>query len=217
MVKVPPLLNVNPFKINEVAATVNAVEPKLRVLKQLLVLNVATAVPLPVSVRLGALSEATVAVLPTAYVLVMAASAVKPPAPVQVKPVAVVMFNAVWPAVVFTNAMLPEPNAMARVVELLELNAPVVNVNPARANVPLPNDVVAVTDVLSAPARVVVPEELLRVNAAIVLPFGVTVPVPRMLAVNPVKVPPLLNVNPSKFNEVVPSVNAVEPKLTVSK
>ena len=186
MVKVPPLLNVKLFKTNEVAATVNAVEPKSRVLKQLLVVNVATAVPLPVSVRLGALLEATPAVLPTEYVLVMAASAVKPPAPVQVNPVAVATFSTVVAAVVCTNAMLPEPNATLRVVEPLELNIPVVNVNPARANVPLPNDVVPVTAVLSAPARVVVPEELLRVNAAIVLPFGVTVPVPRMLAVNPV-------------------------------
>ena len=186
LVYVPPLLNVNPPNSKLVVATVNAVEPKLRVLKQLLVVNVATAVPLPVNVKLGA---SLVARLPTEYVLVMAASAVKPPVPVQVKPVAVARFSTVVPAVVCTNAMLPEPNATLRGLKLpspVALNWPVVNVNPARSNVPLVNVVVAVTAVLSAPAKVVVPEELVRVNAAIVLPFGVIVPVPRMLAVNPV-------------------------------
>ena len=93
------------------------------------------------------------------------------------------MFSTVVAAVGCTNAMLPDPNAILRVVELLALNMPVVSVNPARASVPLLNVVVAVTAVLSAPAKVVVPEELLMVNAAIVLPFGVTVPVPTMVAV----------------------------------
>ena len=75
----PLALNVKLFKFNEVVANVNAVVPKLTVLNPLLVVSVATAVPLPVSVRLVSPLLLPVA---TVYVLVMAASAVKPPVPV---------------------------------------------------------------------------------------------------------------------------------------
>ena len=67
----------------------------------------------------------------------------------------------------------------------------------------------------NAAASVTVPAPLLTANAAIVLPAGVMVPVPRMVAVNPVNVPPDDNVNPFKFNAVVPGLNAVVPKLNV--
>ena len=64
----------------------------------------------------------------------------------------------------------------------------------------------------NAAANVVVPAWL-TVNAAIVLPLGVMVPVPRIVAVNPVYTPaPLDSVNALRFNEVVGSVNAVVPK-----
>lgn len=42
--------------------------------------------------------------------------------PVHVNPVAVAIDNTIVPAVVCANAMLPVPNAIERVVELLELN-----------------------------------------------------------------------------------------------
>ena len=185
----PPALNVKPFKFNEVVANVNAVVPKLTVSKILAVANVATAVPLPVSVRLGATCPTSAKLLPTQYALVMAASAVNPPEPVQENPRASLMASTPVPAVGCTNAMLPEPNATLRGIEApppVESNMPVVNVKLAKFNVPRVNVVVAVAAVLRAPARVVVPELISIVNAAIVLPFGVTVPVPRMLAVSPV-------------------------------
>jgi hypothetical protein len=53
LVNVPPVDNVSPFKFNAVAAIVNAVEPKSKVLNQLPVVSVAIDVPVPVSVRLG--------------------------------------------------------------------------------------------------------------------------------------------------------------------
>jgi len=68
---------------------------------------------------------------------------------------------------------------------------------------------------LTAPAAVVVPAVLLIVSAAICLLLLVIVPVPAIVAVNPVKVPPLLSVKLFKDNEVVPGLNAVVPKLSV--
>ena len=53
LVNVPPVDNVSPFKFNAVAAIVNAVEPKSKVLNQLAVVNVCTAVPLPVNHKFG--------------------------------------------------------------------------------------------------------------------------------------------------------------------
>ena len=76
--------------------------------------NVATAVPLPVSVRLGAL---VVEPLPNTYVLVTEASETKPPVPVRVTPTALVILSTVVPAVVCANIILPVPNAMERAVE----------------------------------------------------------------------------------------------------
>ena len=116
--------------------------------------NVGETAPLMID-RLGALA-AEPPVVPNVYVLVVAASAVKPPVPVQVKLVAVAMFSTVVAETPLFNTMLPDPNAILRVVELLELNMGVVNVNPARSRVPLFNVVVPL--VLSAAAKVVVPE-----------------------------------------------------------
>ena len=131
--------------------------------------------------------------------------------PVQVKPVAVCIVKLAKFAVVVTIVILPEPKLMLRVLELFELNIPVVNVNPAKSNVPEVNVVVAVTTVDNAPANVVVPEWLI-VNAAIDLPFGVIVPVPTIVAVKLVNTPPVDNVKLLRFNVVPASVNAVVPK-----
>ena len=116
---------------------------------------------------------------------------------------------------VVANTILPEPNAILRVLELLEINVPVVNVYPARSNVPEVNVVATVAVVnVTAPANVVVPV-LLIVSVGIGLPLGVNVPVPPKIAVNPVYAPPELNVKLPKVNDVVPGSNAVVPKSTL--
>ena len=71
----PPLDNVNPCILNDVAGTTNAVVPKFKLLNQPLPVNVCTAVPLPVKVRLGALVALPVWLrVPNVNVLVTAAS-----------------------------------------------------------------------------------------------------------------------------------------------
>ena len=135
-VYVPPLDNVRPLRFNVVVPGLNEVVPKSNVLNQLAVVSVATLAPV-VNVKFGALDVVPPAVLPKVNVLVLLiAATVKPPGPVQVKLVAVSILNTVVAAVVCVNAILPVPNAIARVLALLELNVPVVKVNPANANVP---------------------------------------------------------------------------------
>ena len=111
--------------------------------------------------------------------------------------------------------MLFVPNTTDLVVALLELKIPVVRSKPPRSRVPLVNVVVPVAINASAAPNVVVPDVLLIVNAAIVLLLLVIVPVPTMVGVRVVYVPPDDNVNPFKFNAVVPGLNAVVPKLNV--
>jgi len=67
----------------------------------------------------------------------------------------------------------------------------------------------------SAAADNVVVPALLIVNAAIVFPFGVIVPVPVIVGLNAVYVPVLDNVNPFKFSAVVPGLKEVVPKFNV--
>ena len=131
-----------------------------------------TAVPDPVNVTFGALVEEPPAVLPNVTVLVIAAEVVKPPVPVLVKPVAVAMDNTVVPAVVCARTILPAPNVIERVFELSELNIPVVNVNPANANVPAVNVYVqvAVANVNAAP-NVTVPAVCVNEGVVIVPPL----------------------------------------------
>lgn len=81
-VYVPPLDKVKMFKFSVVVANVKAVVPKFKLLNQLLLVNVATEVPLPVNVTLGAFALVPPAVLPKVYVLTTEASAVNPPVPV---------------------------------------------------------------------------------------------------------------------------------------
>ena len=80
-VNVPPLDNVkSPPMLNTVAGTAKAVVPKFKFLNQLPVVNVCTAVPLPVNDKLGALVVEP-PVVPKVYVLVTDAD-VNPPVPV---------------------------------------------------------------------------------------------------------------------------------------
>jgi hypothetical protein len=209
-----PLAKVKLFKFNDVAGTVNAVVPKLSVLNQLPELNVATDEPL-LSVKFGALVDEPL-VVPKLKVLVVLIVLVKPPVPVYVKLVASAILNTVASAVVVANTILPAPNVIERVFVLVETNVPVVKVNPANANVPEVSVVAAVAPVDNASANVVVPDVLLIVNAAIGLVLDVIVPVPTMVAVNPVNTPaPLDKVKLLKFTVVAGTVNTVLPKLNV--
>ena len=134
-VNVPPELNVRLLTFIVVVGMANAVVPKLNALNQLLVVIVCTAVPDPVSVRLGALVLEPPEV-PNEYVLVISAAAVKPPVPVQEKLVAAATAKQVVPAVVCANTILPVPNATLRAVVEDESNMPVVSVNPPISNAP---------------------------------------------------------------------------------
>lgn len=84
-VNVPPVDNVMLLTNTGAVGKANAVVPKLRLLNQLLLVTVITAVPDPVSVKLGALVLEPL-VLPNTTVRVIEASVVNPPVPVQVKP-----------------------------------------------------------------------------------------------------------------------------------
>jgi len=74
------------------------------------------------------------------------------------------------------------PNTTDRAVATEELKIPVVKSNPLRSRVPLVNVLVPVAINASASPNVVVPEVLLIVNAAMVLPLLRILPVPTMVA-----------------------------------
>jgi len=114
-VNVPPVDKVrSPDMFNVVAPSANAVDPKLRFLIKLEVVMVITATPVPVNDTLAAL-VASPAVAPMLIVLVIKASVVNPPVPVQVNPVAVAIDTTVVAATVVAKTMLFDPNATARV------------------------------------------------------------------------------------------------------
>ena len=213
VVNVPPLLNVKPLRFSEVVPGLNAVVPKLKLLNQLLEVNVAIAVPLPVNVKLGEIS-AVPPVVPNVNVLVISAAAVNPPVPVYENPVAIAIDNTVVAAVVCANTILLEPNIIARVLVLVELNIPVVKLNPPKSNVPAVNVVVLVADKVNVAANVVVIPVPLIVNPpSVALVFDVIVPVLRVAAVNPVNEPPEDNTKLITFTvAVVKLVTAVVPK-----
>ena len=129
-----------------------------------------------VTVKFGAF-EVVPPVVPKVTVAVANMFRVKPPVPVNVKPVAVAIDNTVAAAVVLVSAMFPEPNEIARVVELEELKIPVLRVKPASARVPAVNVVVFVIPAVIASASVTVPPTALTVIPAIVFPRLVKVPV----------------------------------------
>ena len=127
--------NVKLSRFNVVAATVNAVVPKSSLLNQPPVVNVCTAVPLPVNVKLGLLVVEP-PVVPKVYVLVISAAATNPPVPVQVKLVAFAMLRLTCASVVVVNIMLPDPNVIARTPVPLLPNTPVLKLKLLNANVP---------------------------------------------------------------------------------
>lgn len=171
--------------------------------------NVGTAAP-DVRNKLGALASEP-AVDPQVNVLVIDMAVVNPPVPVQVNPVMVAIDSTAVAAVVCASTIFAEPKIIERVFELLELNAPVVSVNPAKSNVPVVNVKVLVEPKVNAPVRVVVPVPL-AINPLIVLPFVVKVPSPTMSRDKLVYVPLVDNIRVLTFNEVPGSANAVVPK-----
>ena len=95
---------------------------------------------------------------------------------------------------------------------LLELTAPVVNVNPPKSNIPIVNVVVPVAVKVNADPNVVVPAEEITNAANVLLPLLIIVPVPTIVAVKLLNVPPLDNVRLLRFKLVVPGLKTVEPK-----
>ena len=119
-----------PAILNAVVPGLKLVVPKFKFLNQPAVVNVATLAPV-VNVKFTAF-DMEPPVVPYVRVLVLAISAtVNPPGPVYVNPVTVPILNTTVVAVVCVRLMLPStvlPNAIARVLVLLELNIPVLRV-----------------------------------------------------------------------------------------
>ena len=78
------------------------------------------------------------------------------------KLVALVINKLLTPAVVIANAILPVPKLILRVLLLLELNIPVVHVNPLKSIVPATSVVSAALAVVSALPNVQVPPRPLK-------------------------------------------------------
>ena len=120
---------------------------------------------------------------------------VKLPLTVNVVHVMVAIFNIV-------------PDTYVNVLEQVKLN-------DAKSIVPA---VIEKVVQLKAAGRVVVPAPLLIITGPkVVLVFGVIVPVPTIVAVNPLNVPPLESNKLFKLNTVVPGLNAVVPKFNMLK
>ena len=160
---VPPDDNVrSPAMFNVVAGRAKAVVPNDRSLNQLPVVSVTIAVPVPDTVKLGAL-VAVPPVVPNTAVLVMAASTKNLPVPVQVKPVAIAIFNTVVAAVVCDVQRIEfDPNAIDRVLVLLELKIPVPILKPLRSRVPAVNVVVPLSTIAGLSPSVSVPPARLK-------------------------------------------------------
>ena len=127
---------------------------------------------------------------------------------------AVPMFKLARASVGVARIIFPVPNAIDRVLVLLELNRPVVSVNVFSVRLPLVNVVVDAVLVVNASLNVVVPDTLLTVNELIVLPLLRMLPVPTVISVSPVNVPPDDNVKlPAMFNVVAGKAKAVDPKV----
>ena len=126
---------------------------------------------------------------------------------------AVAMANTIWAAVVCVRLMLFDPNAMARVLVLLELKIPVVRSLPLRSRVPAVSVVVAVAISDWLPPRVSVPPEMLTPKPPnCLLNCGVQVCVLVNVGVRPVYVPPEARVNVLTNMDVVAGVDVVLPK-----
>ena len=158
-VYVPPVANVNVLTNTEVEFTVEVVPVKFSALNQLLVVMLPIAAPLVIA-KFGAL-VAEPAVDPKLNVLATVRLDTKPPAPVNVKLVASAIDNIV-PVPVVVRLMLFVPNAIARVLVLVETKVPVVRSKPPRSRVPAVSVVVAVATSEGLSPNVSVPPPKLK-------------------------------------------------------
>jgi hypothetical protein len=173
--------------------------------------------PPALTVRFGAL-VVDPPVVPKTTVAVAAIFRVKPPVPVKVKPVAVAIDNTPAAAVVLVSAIFPAPNAIARVLELVELNNPVLRVNPARSRVPAVNAVMLVVPTVIASASVTVIPVPLIVVLPSVLALLVTVDEVKNVGTTLVYVPPEARVRfPAMFNPDAVTEQALPVKFTFLK
>ena len=117
--------------------------------------------------------------------------------PVNVKFVAVAIDSTVAAAMLYVRETDPDvPNAIARVLVLVEDRIPVVSVKLFRSSVPLTSVVVELVPVVSASCRVAVSPGALIVRALINRPFEVRVPLPTIVKIVEVYRPPLARVKP---------------------
>ena len=126
------------------------------------------------------------------------------------------MFKLASARVGVARIIFPVPNAIDRVLLLLETKVPVVSVNPFRVRLPLVNVVVLPATKVNASLNVVVPDTLSIVSVPIVLPLLRMLPVPTMVAVSAVNVAPTADDNvrlPTMFKLVAGRAKAVDPKL----
>ena len=114
---------------------------------------------------------------------------------VYVKLVASAILNTTVPSVACARTILFEPKAMDLVLVLLELNVPVVRVNPFKFKFPKVSVVVPVDNRVTADVSVVVPPLLITNPSNDVDPPLLTLPAaPIILTVNVLYTPPLANV-----------------------
>ena len=135
-------------------------------------------------------------VSPKRNVLVVDMAAVMLDVPVNVKFVAAVIDNTVWPAFGFIKVIPPVPNAIALVLPLFDEKTPVLMVKLFKSSVPCVSVVAFDIPVVKASCKVVVMPDPSTVNAFIVLPVDVSVPVPTVVKLVDVYVPPEASVNP---------------------
>ena len=103
--------------------------------------------------------------------------------PVNVKFVAVAIDKTKVEAVVVRTIEPVVPNAIARVLVLVEDRIPVVSVKLFKSSVPIVSVVVEVVPVVSASCRVAVSPGASIVKADIAFPVDVSVPLPRIVKI----------------------------------
>jgi hypothetical protein len=113
-------------------------------------------VPLPVSVRLGALVDVP-SVVPNVNVLAIFAAALNPPVPVQLNPVAIAKSRLTAAAVVVDNIILLLPKFIDLVTVLLARYEPIVRSYPPKSSVPQPWKKEEVSVNVCVPSKVSVP------------------------------------------------------------
>lgn len=173
-VYVPPEARVRFPATLMMVMTLDVLPVKLIFLKKLLVVIVNVDDP-ALTVRFGAF-EVEPPVVPKTIVAVAAIFLVNaPPLVVSVKLVAVAISKTVVEAVVLVNAMFADPKVMERVLELLELKMPVLNVKVLSASVPAVSVNVLVAPSVQALPSVKVDPAALKVTPPSVFPPLVSV------------------------------------------